>query len=613
MAQNKEKQKKKEEKQSIRRVFSNNFLMFGYIAKYTPGLLIWSIFSALLGGTVGVLDTVYVAKYVLDGLQKDRSFIDMLPFLLFVVALNLILALQSGLYQGSYFPRKKEYLYGKMHEELFQKARDMELACYDNPEFYNDFVWAMSQADEKAIESLTVFTNFLKCVTVVGGAMTIVASINAVGIVIVAVGLILEAIVRQKMNKLDYELSVRQKPLQRRRDYTSRIMYQPDYAKEIRLSPVKGVLVDNFSESNEKLVKEVRFYGWKTTLYVTLLDAGLYGGLLYGVYMGYLLYRTLVSHLYTYGSFFALFVGTDMFFNNWMEMVYFFSKLKKDSLYIEKFRHFIEYEPKMKDKEGALSVPETSEAISLKHVSFAYEGTKEPVIKDISLTIQPGEKVALVGYNGAGKTTLIKLIMRLYDVSCGLVCLGDTDIREYKLEEFRKYFGVVFQDYRLLAATIGQNVMMDCVEDADEPVIRSALEKSGFKEKLDTLSLGTKTMLSREFDKKGVQLSGGEGQKVAIARVFPRDCKIVILDEPSSALDPVSEYNVNQSMLAAAEDKTVLFISHRLSTTKLADRIIMLEDGQIIEEGSHEELMALEGKYAEMFNMQAENYKEKTG
>lgn len=607
------KKKKKEEKQSIRRVFSNNFLMFRYIAKYTPGLLAWSIFSALLGGTVGVLDTVYVAKYVLDGLQKDQSFMDMLPFLMFVMALNLLLALLNGLYQGSYFPRKKEYLYGKMHEELFQKARDMELACYDNPKFYNDFVWAMSQADEKAIEILSVCTSFIECVTVVSGTMAIIVSINAMGIVIAAVGLILEGFVQQKLNKLDYALSIRQKPLQRKRDYTSRILYQPDYAKEIRLSPVKDVLEDNFSEANEKLVKEVRYYGWRKTLYVTLITAVSYSGLLYGGYMGYLLYGTLVQHLYTYGSFFALFTGTDKFMNKWGETVYFFSNLHKNSLYIEKFRCFMEYEPKMKDKEGALSAPESSKVISLKNVSFTYDGMSEPTIKDISLTIRPGEKVALVGYNGAGKTTLIKLIMRLYDVSGGTICLGDTDVREYKLEEFRKYFGVVFQDYQLLAATVGENVMMNCVEDADEPAIVSALEKSGFKEKLDTLSLGTKTMVSREFDKKGVQLSGGEGQKVAIARVFPRNCKAVILDEPSSALDPISEYNVNQSMLAAAEDKTVIFISHRLSTTKLADRIIMLEDGQIIEEGSHEELMALEGKYAEMFNMQAENYKEKAG
>lgn len=205
---------------------------------------------------------------------------------------------------------------------------------------------------------------------------------------------------------------------------------------------------------------------------------------------------------------------------------------------------------------------------------------------------------------------MIKLLMRLYDVTQGEILLGDTDIREYASEEYRKYFGVVFQDYQIFAATIGENVKMDCVQEQDEAAMREALRQSGFEEKLNTLARGIKTNLTREFDKEGINLSGGEAQKVAIARIFPRNCNMVILDEPSSALDPISEYNVNQSMMEAAKDKTVVFISHRLSTTRNADRIIMLADGEIIEEGSHDELMKLNGKYAHMFNMQAEKYRQ---
>lgn len=601
---------KKKEKQSLKTVFANNFLMLRYIAKYTPGLIVWAVFSALLDGFVGVLDTVYLAKYVLDGLQKNRSFGQMLPFLLGAMALNVLSALLKGLYNGSYFPRKKEYLYGKMHEELFEKAKNMELACYDNPKFYNDFVWAMSEADTKALDVLASFSEFLRCFTIVGGTFSIIVSIDSGGLIIVALGLILENFVYRRQNKLDYELSLEQKPLQRKRDYTSRILYQPDYAKEIRLTPVENVLVDNFCKTNTELIATIRKYGYKKVFYTVLSKAIFDTAMLNGVYMAYLLHGTLVRQAYSYGNFYALFAGTVDFSNSWNNMAYFLSKLQKDSLYIERFRNFIEYEPQMKDKEDAVSVPEVAEVFSLENVSFTYEGMEEPALENINLTIRPGEKVALVGYNGAGKTTLIKLIMRLYDVSGGSIRLGDKDIRDYRLEEFRDYFGVVFQDYQLLAATIAENVMMNCVEETEEAVILDALEKSGFKEKLDSLSFGIKTMVSREFDEKGVQLSGGEGQKVAIARVFPRDCKMVILDEPSSALDPISEYNVNQSMLVAAKDKTVLFISHRLSTTKIADRIIMLEKGRIIEQGSHEELMMQRGKYAQMFEMQAEKYKE---
>lgn len=600
---------KKKEKQSLRRVLSNNVLMLKYIAKFTPGVLLWALISAVLGGAVGVLDTVYVAKYVLDGLQNERSVPEMLPFFLTAMLLNVLLALLNGLYKGSYFPRKKEYLYGKMHEELFEKARDMELACYDNPKFYNDFVWAMSEADEKAVSTLEMCSEFLKNLTALGGTLAIVASINAAGLFVAAFTVILDFVFQQRRNKLDYDLSLFQKPLQRKRDYTSRILYQPEYAKEIRLTPVQDVLVDNFCTSNESLIKKTRKVEKKIAASLTFSWGFGNNVLLNGLYIGYLLYGTLVRHMYTYGSFYGLFMGTQQVVENWLEVAYFFSNMQKDSLYIEKFRSFIEYKPKMTDKEDAVSVPAVSEAISLEHVSFTYEGMEEATLKDINLTIHPGEKVALVGYNGAGKTTLIKLLLRLYEVSNGRISLGGKDIRDYKLKEFRNYFGVVFQDYQLLAATIGENVKMDCTAPSDEEIIRDALKKSGFEEKLKSLENGTETILSREFDEKGVQLSGGEGQKVAIARVFPRDCKMVILDEPSSALDPISEYHVNQSMLAAAQDKTVLFISHRLSTTKLADRIIMLENGRIIEEGSHEELMKLSGQYAEMFNMQAEKYK----
>jgi len=317
-----------------------------------------------------------------------------------------------------------------------------------------------------------------------------------------------------------------------------------------------------------------------------------------------------VKHAFTYGAFYALYSGTDKLRSSMEGLITDITGFHKQGLSIERFRAFTEYNPNLMEPDNPKKMPAEPQTLSLKNVSFTYESLKEPTLKNINLTIQPGEKIALVGFNGAGKSTLIKLLMRLYDVSDGEILLGDTDIREYSVTEYRKCFGVVFQDYQIFAATIGENVKMDCVMDEDESTIKRALRQSGFEEKLNTLKYGTKTNLTREFDKEGINLSGGEAQKVAIARIFSGNYNIVILDEPSSALDPVSEYNVNQSMLEAAKDKTVVFISHRLSTTRNADRIIMLANGEIIEEGSHEELMKLNGKYAHMFNMQAEKYRQ---
>lgn len=261
------------------------------------------------------------------------------------------------------------------------------------------------------------------------------------------------------------------------------------------------------------------------------------------------------------------------------------------------------------DQGSALELPKEPEIIELKNVSFAYDKNKGHILKDISLTIKPNERIAFVGYNGAGKTTLMKLLMRLYDVSEGEILLNGLNIKEYGLDGYRSCFGTVFQDFQLFAGTIIENVAMGSAPANQRDAAIDALERSGFSEKMKSFEKGLDTPLTREFEETGTNLSGGEAQKLAIARAFYKPCSFIILDEPSSALDPISEYEMNRAMFEAAYNKTVIFISHRLSTTRMADRIYMLEDGRIIEQGSHEELMALNGKYAEMFNLQAEKYR----
>ena len=243
------------------------------------------------------------------------------------------------------------------------------------------------------------------------------------------------------------------------------------------------------------------------------------------------------------------------------------------------------------------------ETITVENISFSYEGNDKDSIDGISFDIKPYEKIALVGYNGAGKTTLTNLLLRLYDVSGGSIKIGDRDIREETVASHRNRFAAVFQDFQIFSATVGENVALS--KEYDPERVFMALESAGFNKELPN---GLDTILLREFDENGVMLSGGEQQKIAIARAFYKKCPYVILDEPSANLDPVSEYELNHAMMTGADDKTVIFISHRLSTTKNADRIFMMEKGKIIESGSHEELMQLNGKYAEMFNLQAEKY-----
>jgi ATP-binding cassette subfamily B protein len=303
-------------------------------------------------------------------------------------------------------------------------------------------------------------------------------------------------------------------------------------------------------------------------------------------------------------------------------------RMPENARYVEKYLKFMSYRPAIVSGEIE---PEPLETIEMKNVTFSYspiepeekeekaeaekEGEEKPEVpknslEDVSLTIRRGEKVAIVGYNGAGKTTLTKLLMRLYDPTEGEILYNGRNLKEYGIPGLRAKIGTVFQDYRIFAATVAENVLgRECAEE-DRETVADALTKATFADRLAEMEEGMDTPLTKEFSDDGVNLSGGEAQKVAIARIFARPYDLIVMDEPSSALDPAAEYELNHTILAYTKDKTVVFISHRLSTTRMADRILMFADGRLIEEGSHEELMRMNGKYAEMFRLQAEKYRE---
>ena len=282
------------------------------------------------------------------------------------------------------------------------------------------------------------------------------------------------------------------------------------------------------------------------------------------------------------------------------------TKVHEDALYIEKMRTFMECEPEILDGECEA---DSFEELEIKDLSFSYVKTDKYALKNVNMKIRKGEKIAIVGYNGAGKTTLTKLIMRLYDAKEGEILYNGKSLKEYTVESLRKNTAAVFQDYRIFAASIAENVVGGEFDAGDKDAVLTALGKSTFEDKLQKLEGGIDTHLTREFDNSGTQLSGGEAQKVAIARAFYKEAGLIILDEPSSALDPNAEYELNRAIAEYAEGRAVIFISHRLSTTRHADRIYMFDSGELVECGTHEELMALGGKYAYMFDLQAENYR----
>ena len=282
------------------------------------------------------------------------------------------------------------------------------------------------------------------------------------------------------------------------------------------------------------------------------------------------------------------------------------SQFVQSGMFADKLRTFLAAQPQITSPQNARPLPAASGDIEFRNVSFRYDGSDSWVLRHINMKIKAQTRAAIVGYNGAGKSTLVKLLMRLYDPTEGEILLNGRNIKEYDVEEYRRSFGTLFQDFQIYAASLGENVKMGLADAEDESAIREALRTAGIAENFSGLSVP----LLREYDKNGRLVSGGEAQKIAMARAFLKDPHTYILDEPSSALDPISEYNLNRTLFELSKGRTVIFISHRLSTTRMAERIYMMEQGRLIEEGTHEELLEKGGRYAEMFEKQAEKYRQ---
>lgn len=596
-------------KQSFKRVIQNNLFILKYAFKYTPLYLITSCLYPFLGAIVVFFEHTYCIKYLTDTIQYKGPFSDVVTYIS-VISVIVALKILCGIFYTQYIQlNSKEKLHKNIQMEFFRKAVQIDLSCYDDPEYYNEFVWSISEATNRVDKTIEYLYKFCENLGVILTTGTLFLLLNKVGLIFVIMSFVLIFLTNIEINKLGFKMDVELKPKQRKRSYINRVFYLTDYAKEIRLNNITPKLKMDFNNTNNDISNTINKYSKKQLVLGFLNDYIFNSFILDGLYMIYLLFIAVVKQSISAGTVIALLSSARGMKSNLKGISNLIPQFQQNSLYIEKMRAFLDYKEVIKNIENAKSVPKEPSLLELKNVSFSYNEKSGEILKNISINIRPYEKIAFVGYNGAGKTTLTKLLMRLYDVSKGEILLNNVNIKNYELESYRNSFGTVFQDYQIFAANIAENVIMDEVTNNEKDIIINALENSGFTDKLNSYKNGIYTPLTREFEETGVNISGGEAQKIAIARVFAKPCQIIILDEPSSALDPISEYNLNQTMLEAAANKTVIFISHRLSSARMADRIYMLEKGEIIEQGSHEELMNFDGKYAEMFNLQAEKYK----
>ena len=598
--------KKDKKKTNWGRALKNNGYMLGLIAKACPGVLIVTFVSAVLGAINSFLLNTYLYKYALNALQEGEELRVILITLACMFAYTLAYVIYRNI-AACYLELRQSRVEVYIRNLLQKKAVEVDLACFDNSAFYDTYVKATGDATNRAYTVMNNVADVIWITVNLIGVGYLIITIDPIFLLVAFLPLFYTLLIGKKRNRLRYEYDMQNREVARQRDYVRRTFYLSDFSKEMRLTEMWKVMFRRMHSSVDELKGIVKKYGYKMMFFRYMFDF-VFDIVVYSGSITIAAYKTLVAKNMLLGDCFVIINSITNVASSVNHIGNVFFKLDENSLYVDNLRAFLEYEVHIAEDANAPCVP-NFEKLELKGLSFRYDAQTAAVLSNVDLTVHKGERIAIVGHNGAGKTTLIKLLQRLYDPSEGEILLNGENIKNYRLSSYRALFGTVFQDYRLFATTIAENVMMrGNITDNDREAVKNALLKSGIYAKVETLPDGVDTTVTKEFDDSGAVFSGGEAQKISIARVFAGGQEIVIMDEPTSALDPIAEQEMYRNMFEACEGKTVIFISHRLSSATMADRVYMFENGVIIEQGTHGELLKLKGKYADMWHKQADTY-----
>src|SRR5271154_1368953 len=489
---------------------------------------------------------------------------------------------------------------------VMEQAARLDLTTYEDPVFYDRLERARVQATDR-LGMIQQMGRLIQQIITTLAFSAALAFASPWLILLLALGVLPSFLGETHYAFLGYAKNFRQTPAKRQMDYLRQVAGSREGAKEVKLFGLNKFFTNRFQAlANQIYLEDVTLSRSK------LIVGGLLGviGTLgyYGAYV-YVIWRTLHG-AYNIGQFGFLTTAIQQASSNLQQVFSTASGIADQALFLTDLIAFFDMQPTVLSKQDGLPAPvPIRTGFEFRNVSFTYPGTNRTVLKNFNLTLSPGERIALIGENGQGKNTVVKLITRLYDPTEGQILLDGIDLREYVLEDLHRHIGVIFQDFMRFEMTARENIAVGRV---DRPNQQNDIEIAAHKSLADTVvskfANGYDQMLGRRFE-GGVELSGGEWQKMALARAYLRDAQMLILDEPTAALDARSELEVFERFAELTEGKMALLISHRFSTVRMADRIVVLEGGRLIEEGNHEQLMARAGVYAGMFEMQAASYR----
>ena len=583
--------------------------MLKMLLKNNPVKVIYYVIYTIIRYVFNAVFWVNMPKVIFNSIEKNKSF----SYLFWVITIYCLcyVAFHILTVFHEYYARLNDpEFFGKIYSKIIQKAIKIPLNKFENPKFYDNYSQAVGEAEKSTMAVINIMAEFLGSLAAMITVIIIIIQWDPVILLFSLIPLINGYFV----NKTKSNLNIKQQSAlirnQRELRYSKEIFYERKYSAELRLFPIKQLFLDLNKKSRESMTKIQTKFAKKHVMIRTWdhIIMKVAFSILCGIYA---VYQILEKGNLSIGIYVSLTVAVQNLSWQIEDLISYSGQFITLGKSLEYFRSFLESEDEESsdDIENKAEITEEFKKLELRNVAYTYDGAETPCLNDINLTIHKGEKIAIVGYNGAGKSTLVKLIMGLYQPN-GTLLYNLHDINNFSRKSYRKKFATIFQDFQIYALSIASNVIMREAENHDdEEKVLSALKKAGLYDKIVNLENGIHTILTREFDDKGILLSGGESQKIALARVFAHeDAEIIILDEPSSALDPISEYNIYKNIMEVADEKTVIFISHRLASARMADRIYMIENGSIIETGNHDELLAQKGAYARMFKVQSQKY-----
>jgi ATP-binding cassette subfamily B protein len=583
--------------------------VLGILWQSGPAVVTWGLILRIV---VAALPTAiaYVASKILNAVQQVFSHQGLLPHFWWLVGLEAVLNVASGLltrgvdYSDSLLADRYTHF---VSVRVMRQAAELDLTTYEDPVFYDRLERARVQATDRLAMIQQMGRLFQQTITTLIWT-SILLWFSPWLVLLLAFGVLPTFLGETHFAFLGYAKNFRQTPAKRQMDYLRQAAGSREGAKELKLFNLSDYLTNRFTKLSRAIYEENVDLSRKK-----LVAGGLLGIIAtlgyYGAY-AFVIWRAVTGGFDNIGTFYYVTNAIIQASSNLQQVFSTASGIADQALFLTDLLAFFEMKPTVVSKpDGALVPRPIRRGFEFRNVSFAYPGTTRRVLSDFNFTLQPGERIALIGENGQGKTTVVKLITRLYDPTEGQILLDGVDLREYKLEDLHHEIGVIFQDFMRYEMTARENISMGRVEsEHSQEEIELAAHKSLAESVIAKLPGGYDQMLGRRFE-SGVELSGGEWQRVALARAYLRDAQLLVLDEPTAALDAKSELEVFERFAELTTGKMALLISHRFSTVRMADRIVVLEGGRLVEEGTHPQLMALGGRYASMFEMQAASYR----